>query len=41
VGEWQSGLRWTTALFDDLQSFRNINAQADREGAEAEVSGSK
>lgn len=41
VGEWQSGLRWTTALFDDLQSFNNINAMADLEEAEAKVAGSK
>lgn len=41
VSEWQSGLLRTAALFHDLQSFRNINAQADLIEAETVMSGSK
>ena len=41
VSEWQSGLHRTTALFSDLQSFRNINAQADLKEAETVICSSK
>lgn len=35
VGEWQSGLRLTTALFDVSQSFCNLNAPRDLDDFEA------
>lgn len=41
VGEWQSGLHRTAAPFDDLQSFRNINAKVDLEEAETVMSSTK
>ena len=41
VGEWQAGLRRTEAVFDDLQSFRNINAPADLAEAETRLTQAK
>lgn len=41
VSEWQSGLHRTAVLFSDLQSFRNINAQADLKEAETGMSSTK